>query len=670
MGDASVNGRRRRLGWVAGALLLVLTAGLLAPFLLTTQLARLALERSFPDSSPRVGRATLGVSGTLVLHDLVLHDTGALGHQPLLSAHEVDATFGWAELLSRRIRRVRAEGVVGYAGANAASLLSLRNLLSGPAGESGRVTLWIDALDVRGTGHPETAAGFAPADVAWPLRLRMNTSGDHPHPTRRLRLVVGNTERLPASSADVIGPGPARHAAFGVRVEVAIRPTAGSARMVLHRLAVRGASLAIDAEMLRQSVPALPAELAGRIEAGVANLWASGTLEGPANGRRLTGSLAVAGLRVRAPGGSRATSSLEDLTVAARIDTPLPPGPGTAVTIERLQARGTKASVEADALRRYASGLPADLHGRIDADLGALDASGRIGARRGAAMGFGGTIQVRDLSVRAHAGGESPLVLDRLTASGAVETPLDRWVPAAVTVRDGATRWATLACGKTTFRELDASWRISGQRLTIESGTVQVFGGHLSGSPAWDLVGHAMPPWDLRITGIDMHEALAGISPEHLDAEGRASGLLHLELAAPGELSGHVELVFDGPGILRIGEIEPFDRMLAGNFGLDLATMAASDLKQYPFKQGRVYLESAGRDSQLKIEFVRQPRSDADARPPHKQIINGQEVWVGSLVVPTIDMTIPITGRSLAEILSIVGGVRPVVTAAGEQPGH
>ena len=152
------------------------------------------------------------------------------------------------------------------------------------------------------------------------------------------------------------------------------------------------------------------------------------------------------------------------------------------------------------------------------------------------------------------------------------------------------------------------------------------------------------------------------------DAQGRASGVLHLALAASGELSGHVDLAFDGPGILKIGEIEPVDRMLVGNFGLDLAKMAMRDLQQYPFKEGRVYLESSERNSGLKIRFVRQPRNDADARPPHKQIINGQEVWVGSLVVPTIDMTIPITGRSLAEVLSIVGGVRPVITAAGNQP--
>jgi len=87
----------------------------------------------------------------------------------------------------------------------------------------------------------------------------------------------------------------------------------------------------------------------------------------------------------------------------------------------------------------------------------------------------------------------------------------------------------------------------------------------------------------------------------------------------------------------------------------------------YPFKEGRLYLESLGKNSQLKIKFVRQPRTEADVTPPHKEIINGMEVWVGSLVVPTIDMTIPITGKSLAEILSIISGVHPLIETSGEQ---
>jgi hypothetical protein len=74
-------------------------------------------------------------------------------------------------------------------------------------------------------------------------------------------------------------------------------------------------------------------------------------------------------------------------------------------------------------------------------------------------------------------------------------------------------------------------------------------------------------------------------------------------------------------------------------------------------------LESVGQTSQLKIKFVRQPRSAADAVTPHKEMINGKEVLVRSLVVPTIDMTIPITGKSLAEILATVSGLTPTLEA-------
>ncbi|HYL59917.1 MAG TPA: hypothetical protein VEU51_13695, partial [Candidatus Acidoferrales bacterium] len=125
---------------------------------------------------------------------------------------------------------------------------------------------------------------------------------------------------------------------------------------------------------------------------------------------------------------------------------------------------------------------------------------------------------------------------------------------------------------------------------------------------------------------------------------------------------------FDGPGTLRVGQIDEVKQMLVGNFGLDLANLAMHDLEHYPFRQGALHLESAGENSELKIKFVRQPKSAADVVSPHKEIINGREVMVGSLVVPTIDMTIPIIGQSLAEILAIVGGVHPQFGSAGSKP--
>jgi hypothetical protein len=579
--DKPAKRRLRRLGWVAAVLVPLLAAILVAPFFLTTQLVRFALGQVFPANSPSVSSATLSPSGALILHDLVLHDTGALAQQPLITFNEIEATFGWAELLSRQIRRIHVEDVTVYARSNGPSQLSLLDLFfrrspSGPPAESNRgaLPLGIDTLDVQGMIHLEPVRGFVSANAAWPLALQMTMSGDRLAPSRQFRVAIGEVRQLPEKTPEkpsvaVTEPIPSVDAAFGLRAEVDIQPAAGGTRVVVHRLAARQATLTIEAETLRQ----------------------------------------------------------------------------------------------------YVAKLPPELQGRIETSLGALDVSGLIGSRMGAAIGFNGNIRLQALSVHSPAGGKYAFALDRLTVAGSVESRLDRWAPAALKVRDGVLQWAALTYSNNALNSLAMSWRIDRQMLTTDRCAVQIFDGHLTGSPAWDLVTHAIPRCDLQIKSINIHEALANLSPEHLDAEGNVSGFLHLVLSKEGELSGYVDLTFDGPGVLRIGEIEEVKRMLVGNFGLNLANLAMRDLKHYPFKEGKLYLESLGKNSQLKIKFVRQPRTEADVTPPHKEIINGKEVWVGSLVVPVLDMTIPITGKSLAEILSLVSGVHPLIEAVSEQHG-
>ncbi|MBI3328245.1 MAG: YdbH domain-containing protein [Nitrospinae bacterium] len=581
MSDQPEKRQVRRLTWIAAGLLLLLGATLVAPFLLTTQLVRLALGHVFPANRPSVGSAALSRSGTLALYDLVLHDSGALAQQPLVTARQVEVAFGWAALLSRQIRRIHAQDVTVYARSNGPSPLSLLDVLferspSGLPEESLRSTLplWIDTLTVQGLIHLEPVRGFVAPNAEWPLGLHMTMSGDRMRPARQFRVAIGEArqvpEQIPAKPAVAAPePTPRGDAAFGLRADVDTQPAAVGTRVVVHRLAARQAAL----------------------------------------------------------------------------------------------------TIEADALRRYAPELPADLHGPIAINLEALDVSGLLGSGTGGALGFSGNIRLQDLSVHSPAGGTLGFALDRLTAAGSVEVRLDRWAPAALQVRDGVMQWATLSYRNTSVNHLEASWRIDSQQLMLDRFAAQLFGGHIRGLLAWDLGTHAMPRCEVQMQRIDMHAALANISPQHLDAEGHASGFLHLALSEEGELSGDVDLAFDGPGILRVGEIEEVRQMLVGNVGLALATLALHDLQEYPFKEGKLYLESLGKHSQLKITFVRQPRSEADVRPPHKEIINGQEVWVGSLVVPTIDMTIPITGTSLAEILSIVSGVHPRNEAVGEQPG-
>jgi len=85
-------------------------------------------------------------------------------------------------------------------------------------------------------------------------------------------------------------------------------------------------------------------------------------------------------------------------------------------------------------------------------------------------------------------------------------------------------------------------------------------------------------------------------------------------------LSGDVDLVFDGPGLLKMGEIQEVKQMLVGNFGLNMANLAMHDLRHFPFKEGRLHLESAGNNTLLKIKFVRQTKTAADAITPHKEL--------------------------------------------------
>jgi hypothetical protein len=652
---------RRKLAWIAAGVLFALAAITAAPFLATTLVARLVLARLYPANSPSVGSVTLSANGTVAIRDLVLHDTDALADQPLVTAGEVDASFGWRDLLAgRKIARIRVADVRIYARSNASSQLSLLDLFFARTTKPNRATLpmWADEAEVDGMIHREPVAGFVAGTSDWPLKFRMTMSGDRINPSRRLTVSVGEEKHL---------------ADFGLSADVEMQPTAGGTRVLLRSLAARRGSLAVEADAIRQFVTKLPPELKGRIDAGIASVSASGELDipnpvpvplpGVPSGERLSGILAFSGVRVRAPGKSRTTLSFEDLSGAVKMDTPIPPGAATSITIGRLKLTNLASSIDADAVRRYTSKLPADLHGFIDSSLSSMSVSGRIDGRPGAARWFRGDINLQDLSVHSPPGGKHAMAVDRLGIAGSIETPIDRWAPESVKVQTGVTRWAALSYGDNAVTNFDASWRIDNQTLTTDHVAAQIFDGTISGSPSLDLVTHATTRCDLQIRSLNVHKALVNVSPEHLDAVGIASGALHLALSKEGELSGSVDLTFDGPGTLRIGQIDEVKQMLVGNFGLDMANLAMHDLEHYPFREGTMHLESIGENSELKIKFVRQPKSAADVISPHKEIINGQEVMVGSLVVPTIDMTIPITGQSLAEILSLVSGVHPIVQA-------
>src|SRR5260370_13711894 len=249
--------------WIASAILFLLLVIVAIPFLATTHFARIALTMLYPSNTPTVDAVIIRPTGTVVIRNLVMHDTGALGAQPLITAREIDATFGWRDLLAgRKLRRIRVADVRIFARSNAASQLSLLDLFFGRTNMPNRATLpiWADEIDLEGIIHSEPFAGFAADTAEWPLKFQMAMSGDRFNPSRRLTFSVGNEKRSD----------------FGVSAIAETNPTATGTRVLLQSLTARHGALALEADALRQFVTKLPQTAKGRIDASIATLPSSG----------------------------------------------------------------------------------------------------------------------------------------------------------------------------------------------------------------------------------------------------------------------------------------------------------------------------------------------------------------------------------------------------------
>jgi hypothetical protein len=517
-----------------------------------------------------------------------------------------------------------------------------------------------ESRDLRG----QIEAGLTNLSASGTIELAQNTNRDHLSGNVHFsgfRVCVAGEPKMGFSLDDLSATA---------QVESNLQPAHGMA-VAINRLQVGNVKVAIAADTLRHFVTTLPPEVHGRIESGLANLSATGAiaLTHGAVHDHLLGSVAFSGLQLRDTGDRQMTFNLDGLDGAAGIDSNLPLTTEGTITIKRLHVNRFDASIDMDTLRRYGLNLPTNLRGISTADFRALDIAGELKSGVRNARQFDGNLALEDLSARLPADSSSVFELDRFTLTASTTMRLDRWDPASFKVRGGAIRWVRFSYRGNLVNNVEAAWRADGTMLTFDRMAAQVFGGEISGLPQFDLATREIHDFDLRIKSIDAHQALANLSPEHLDADGNASGILHLAMSARGELSGQADLSFDAPGVLRIGQIAELERMLGGNFGAEMANLAMHDLEHYPFKQGTLHLKSAGANSELKINFVRQPRAAGDKTTPHKEMINGHEVWVGSLIVPKIDLTIPIAGKSFAEILSLVSGFHPLIRAVDKQDG-
>ena len=356
MPDSTISRRLRWSGWIAVTFLLLLTVLVATPFLLTTRLANLALGQFLPDNRARIGSASLSLAGKLILRDVVINDSGGRARQPLATARKIDVGFGWRDLFARRLGWIRVIDVTLYARTDGHSQLSLIDLVYGlwrPSTGFRASPIWIGTIEIHGGIRQEGLIPREGAGSDLPMALQMIMSGDRARPSRHFTVDIGNSRQRPDQdsvkpSAGANPSAAASDSPFEMVADIEIESLAEGTRVVIHRLAAAHAALTLDADTLRNFVVTLPPEMHGRIETGLENLSASGTVDVslPAKRDHLAGSIAFSGLRVRTIGDPKMALSVDDLAGAARIESNV----GTALSLGD-RAEAAQQLVEIDAGR-------------------------------------------------------------------------------------------------------------------------------------------------------------------------------------------------------------------------------------------------------------------------------------------------------------------------------
>jgi hypothetical protein len=444
--DSTISRRFRRSIWIAVTILLLLTTLVAIPLMLTTQFANLALGHFLSDNCAHIGSANLSLTGTLILRDIVIFDSGVRVRQPLATAREIDVRFGWRDLFARRVVWIRADEVTLYARRDDHSQLSLIDLayeLLRPSTVSRASPFWIGTTEIHGRIRQEQLIPRTEAQSDLSMALQMIMSGDRARPSRHLTIAVGNS--VPGREQDSVKVSPTKEqpatvndSSFGMVADIDTQSLAEGTRLVIHRLSVAHAALTLDADTLRTFVGTLPPEIRGRIETGLENLSASGTVNLPFFVQRgqLAGSIAFSGLRMRIAGDPIMTFSVDDLAGGARVESNLQPLIGTSITIERLQAQNAKASIEVDTLRHFVMALPPEMHGRIESDLAKLSVSGAIELSSHAMRDhLASSIEFSGLHVRASGDPKMTVRVDDMTGAADIESDLPLTNNAVITIK-------------------------------------------------------------------------------------------------------------------------------------------------------------------------------------------------------------------------------------------
>ena len=251
-------------------MLLLLAVAAAVLFLFTTQLVRLALRQIYPDFTPSIERASLGISGSVTVLGLRLNEPGAPATL-LLSADRLRVHFGWRDLLTLKVETVDARGLNVHLRSDERRPLTLLALVPP---ESEEPAFWFDRLTADGEAHFDRPGGVALPIEKMPLDLDVRMEGSRERPDRRICLALGEAGRSP---------------------HLLVQGRANDQRILVEQASVRGLETVVAADDLRQWGAALPPQVRGPVEVRLAAIEASGSVQLAEPAMPIRGSIEVRG---------------------------------------------------------------------------------------------------------------------------------------------------------------------------------------------------------------------------------------------------------------------------------------------------------------------------------------------------------------------------------------
>ena len=306
--------RRRWWAWGGALVACLLLAAVAVPFLFTTQIVRYVLRKTHGEFAPVVERATLGVSGSLTIFGLRLHEPGD-GGKPLLSADRVRIHFGWGDVRGYTLDSIDARNLHVHVRSDDDHPLTL--LALAPK-ETDGPTLWFDRLTADGQLVFDSPGGLDLPVKQLALDMDMRMEGARQSPSRRIRVGLGEA-----------GPSP----------RLLVQARADEKLIRIEEGSLSNVDAVIPADVVRAYVAGIPEDLRGSLTLRVDAIDFAGTVAMADPLMPLSARGEVRGLSLTAPniGGER--SEVLGLTTAFSLNLPMGEPSLAAVSIPEARTR-------------------------------------------------------------------------------------------------------------------------------------------------------------------------------------------------------------------------------------------------------------------------------------------------------------------------------------------